>query len=43
MSSRQLHSKGESDGLSIPATTRKGRGKQSNQQEIEQQQDQLQQ
>ena len=42
MSSRQLHSKGGSDGLSLPATTRKGRSKQSNQQEMEQQQDQLQ-
>ena len=45
MSSRQLHSKVESDGLSLPATTRKGRGKKSsNQPEMEQQQpDQLQQ
>ena len=43
MSSRQLCSKGESDALSLPAATRKGRGKQSNQQEMEQQQDQLQQ
>ena len=43
MPSRQLHSKGESDGLSLPAPTRKGKGKQSNQQEMEQQQDQLQQ
>ena len=42
MSSRQLCSKGESDGLSLPDATRKGRGKQSNQQEMKQQ-DQLQQ
>ena len=44
MSSRQLRSNGESDGLSLPPTTRKGRGKKSsNQSEMEQQQDQLQQ
>ena len=45
MSSRQLCSKGESDGLSLPAVTRKGRGKKSsNQSDMEQQQqDQLQQ
>ena len=43
MSSWQLHSKGESDGLSLPVTTRKGRGKSSNQSEMEQQQNQLQQ
>ena len=45
MSSRQLCSKGELDGLSLPATTRKGKGKKSsNQPEMEQQQpDQLQQ
>ena len=43
MSSKQLCSKGKSDGLSLPAATRKGRGKQSNHQEMEQQQDQLQQ
>ena len=45
MSSRQLYSKGESDRLSLPAVTRKGRGKKSpNQPEVEQQQqDQLQQ
>ena len=44
MSFRQLHSKGESDGLSLPATTRKDRGKKSsNKPEMEQQQDQLQQ
>ena len=44
MSSRQLQSKGESDGLSLPAATRKGRGKKSsNQLDMEQQQDQLQQ
>ena len=44
MSSRQLRSNSESDGLSLPATTRKGRGKKSsNKSEIEQQQqDQLQ-
>ena len=43
MSSRQLHSKGESGGLSLPAVTRKGRGKKAtNQSEMEQQQDQLQ-
>ena len=43
MSSRQLRSKGESVGLSLPAATRKGRGKKSsNQPEMEQQQpDQL--
>ena len=45
MSSRQLHSKDESDGLSLPAVTRKNRGKKtSDQPEVEQQQqDQLQQ
>ena len=45
MSSRQLCSKGESNGLSLPAATRKGRVKiSSNKPEIEQQQqDQLQQ
>ena len=43
MSFRQLHSNSDSDGLSLPPTTRKGRGKKSNQPEMEQQQDQLQQ
>ena len=45
MSSRQLCSNGDSDRLSLPAATRKGRGKKSsNQPEMEQQQpDQLQQ
>ena len=42
MSSRQLCSNGDSDGLSLPPATRKGRGKKSNQTEMEQQ-DQLQQ
>ena len=38
MSSRQLRSKGESDGLSLLATTRKGIGKKSSDQpEMEQQ------
>ena len=35
MSSRQLHSRGESDGLSLPEKTRKGK-KSSDQQEMEQ-------
>ena len=35
MSSRQLHSHGESDGLSLPERTRKGK-KSSDQQEMEQ-------
>ena len=40
---KQLHSKGESDRLSLPAVTRRGRCKKSsNQPEMEQQQDQLQ-
>ena len=47
MSSRQLQSKGESDGLSLPAVTRKGKGRgkeTQNQLEMDQQQqDQLQQ
>ena len=43
ISSRQLCSNSDSDGLSVPPTTRKCRGKKSNQQEMEQQQDQLQQ
>ena len=45
MSSRQLWSKGESDGLSLPAPTRKGRGKKLSNQPVmeQQQQDQLQQ
>ena len=43
MSSRQLCSNGDSDGLSLPPTTRKGKGKKSTQPPMEQQQDQLQQ
>ena len=45
MSSRQLHSNGDLDGLSLPPTTgkSKGKGKKLNQPEMEQQQDQLQQ
>ena len=43
MSSRQLCSKGDSDGLSLPPATRKGKGKKSTQATMEQQQDQLQQ
>ena len=43
MSFRQLHSNGDSDRLSLPPTTRKGRGKKSTQPALEQQQDQLQQ
>ena len=45
MSSRQLHSEGDSDGLSLPATTRKGRGKKTSDQPgmEQQQQEQLQQ
>ena len=46
MSARQLHSKGQSDRLSLPYTTNKGKekGKKSNQMEMEQQQhEQLQQ
>ena len=42
MSSRQLHSNGDSDGLNQPPTTRKGKGKKSTQPTMEQQQDQLQ-
>ena len=43
MSSRQLCSNGDSDRLNLPPTTRKGKGKKSNQTEMEQQQDQWQQ
>ena len=43
MSSRQLHSNGDSDRLSLPPTTRKGKGKKPTQPAMEQQQDQLQQ
>ena len=43
MSSRQLCSHSDSDGLSLPPTSRKGRGKKSNQPEMEQQQHQSQQ
>ena len=43
MSSRQLRSNGDSDGISLPPTARKSRGKKSNQPEVEQQQDELQQ
>ena len=43
MSSRQLCSNDDSDGLSLPPATRKGKGKKSTQPTMEQQQDQLQQ
>ena len=43
MSSRQLCSDGDSDGLSQPPATRKSKGKKSTQPTMEQQQDQLQQ
>ena len=43
MSSRQLCSNSDSDGLSLPLATRKGKGKKSTQPTMEQQQDQLQQ
>ena len=43
MSSRQLHSNGDSDALSLPTTTRKSKGRKSTQPRMEQQQDLLQQ
>ena len=42
MFSRQLRSNVDSDGLSLPPATRKGKGKKSTQPTMEQQQDQLQ-